>query len=124
MGAKKKANEPVCVDFFRGACTNNWSKGGRERLERMAAFGSQDDLGSKRWSPVDEEDRKVRSISMMEQPKKWSNPFENPCENLSLILTYRHPFLCDQLHCMSLELTAEMTILFPHEHLLPYHTNF
>jgi hypothetical protein len=38
---------------------------------------------------------------------------------LSGYLTYRHPFLCDQLHCISLELTAEMTILFPHNTSFP-----
>jgi hypothetical protein len=43
---------------------------------------------------------------------------------LSGYLTYRHSLLCDQQHCISLELTAEMTILFPHRHLLPYHTNY
>src|SRR5512139_3587168 len=37
---------------------------------------------------------------------------------LSGHLAYRHPFLGNQLHCISFELTAEMTSLFPHRHLL------
>jgi hypothetical protein len=42
---------------------------------------------------------------------------------LSGHLVYRHPFLCDQLDCISLELTPEMTVLFPHMHLLSNDTN-
>jgi hypothetical protein len=42
---------------------------------------------------------------------------------LSGHLAYRHPLLCDQLHCISFELTAEMTVLSPHMHLLSNDTN-
>jgi hypothetical protein len=42
---------------------------------------------------------------------------------LSGHLAYRHSFLSDQLDCISLELTAEMTVLFPHTHLLSNDTN-
>ena len=43
---------------------------------------------------------------------------------LSGHLAYRHSFLSDPLGYISLELTAEMTVPFPHMHLLPYDTNF
>ena len=38
-------------------------------------------------------------------------------------LTYWYPFLCNQLHCISFELTAKMTIPFHQKHLLSYYTN-
>ncbi len=49
---------------------------------------------------------------------------EEKGRKLSGQLAYRHPFLCDSLHFISFELTAETMILFPHRHLLSNDTIF
>ena len=67
MGAKKKANEPVSVDFFRGNelldQRRPWRLEGRAASSHKTIWVLSDGVRLMR------KNRRVLSISMMEQPK-------------------------------------------------------